>query len=397
MAEANGRVGPCAGLRVLDLSTMVSGPMAGQIFADLGADVVKLEAIEGDTVRQVFPHHEGMGAYFTHFNRNKRSIAVDLKLEEGKAIARRLALKADVLIENFRPGVPQRLGLGYEDLRSENPGLVYIAIKGFGEDGPYKNQPAYDQVIQALTGFMVIQGKGGEPLPVRNPVVDKIAAMSAAVSGLAALWSRDRNQRNGQKIVVKMLDAWAAFISQEEMKNHTFLSATVPPPPLRDLYRVFKTRDGHVMGFIVQDSQFRGICATVGRNDLLEDPRFAKPGDRMKNVSLLHDELTDSIAAMTTHDFLESVRRLEVPMGNVNTLEELFEDPQAIHNETFLRFSDPTFGDMRCLNFFATFDGTSLNLRARGPMLGEHTDEILGELGHSEADVSKLREDAVIR
>jgi crotonobetainyl-CoA:carnitine CoA-transferase CaiB-like acyl-CoA transferase len=389
--------GPCAGLTVLDLSTMVSGPMGGQIFGDLGADVIKVEAIEGDTMRAVFPHHKGLGAFFSQYNRSKRSIAIDLKSEAGRAVAIELALKADLLIENFRPGVTERLGLGYETLREKNPGLVYVSIKGFGEDGPYKDQPAYDQVIQGLVGFMVLQGAGGPPLPIRNSVADKVTAMSGAMSALAALWARERNGRKGQKVVVKMLDAWAAFVSQEEMKNHTFLNSDVPRPALRDTYRVFETRDGHVIGLIIQDNQFRGICQALNRPELLTDPRFTKPGDRLQNISLLHDELTPSIAAMTTAEFLAGTRRHEVPMAPVNTLEQFFEDPQAKHNGTFQEIEDPEFGVMRGLNFFASFTDTPLNLTRRAPKLGEQTDAILQEMGRSDQEIIGLREAKIVR
>jgi crotonobetainyl-CoA:carnitine CoA-transferase CaiB-like acyl-CoA transferase len=389
--------GPCVGLTVLDLSTMVSGPMGGQMFGDLGADVIKVEAIGGDTMRAVFPHHKGLGAYFFQYNRGKRSIALDLKSEEGRAVAIELALKADVLIENFRPGVTERLGLGYETLREKNPGLVYLSIKGFGEDGPYRDQPAYDQVIQGLVGFMPLQGVGGPPLPIRNSVADKVTAMSGAMSALAALWARERNGGKGQKVIVKMLDAWAAFVSQEEMKNHTFLNSDVPRPPLRDIYRVFETRDGHVIGLIIQDNQFRGVCQALSRSDLLADPRFTKPGDRLENISLLHDELTPSIVALTTAEFLAGTRKHEVPMAPVNTLEQLLEDPQARHNGTFQEFEDPEFGLMRGLTFFASFGDTPLNLKRRAPTLGEQTDAILREIGRSDQEVRSLREAKIVR
>ena len=207
---------------------MVSGPMASQIFGDLGADVIKVEASGGDTMRAVFPHHKGLGAFFTQYNRNKRSIVIDLKSEEGRRLARQLVLRSDLLIENFRPGVTDRLGLNYDELKKENPGLVYLSIKGFGEDGPYRDQPAYDQVIQGLVGFMAIQGAGGNPEPIRIPIADKVSAMSAAMSALAALWAREKNGGIGQKVVVKMLDAWAAFVSQDELKNYTFMDFVAP-------------------------------------------------------------------------------------------------------------------------------------------------------------------------
>jgi crotonobetainyl-CoA:carnitine CoA-transferase CaiB-like acyl-CoA transferase len=390
------RCGPCAGLAVLDLSTMVSGPMAGQILSDLGADVIKVEAVGGDVMRTIFPHHKGLGAYFSQYNRNKRSIVVDLKTEEGRGLAKRLAIRSDLLIENFRPGVADRLGLNYDELKKENPGLVFLSIKGFGEDGPYRNQPAYDQVIQGLVGFMAIQGGGGNPEPIRNAVADKVSAMSAVMSALAALWARERNGGRGQKVVVKMLDAWAAFVSQEEMKNHTFLDSQVPPPPLRQIYRVFDTLDGKVIGLIIQDDQFRGICAAVDRPDLLMDPRFAKPGDRLKNVGELHDELAPSIARMSSASFLEATRKHEVPMAPVNTLEQFFDDPQAKHNRTFPIVDDPEFGRIRTIGFCADFCETPVRLDARAPKLGEHTDEILRGAGIASEEIQRLRKSGVV-
>ncbi|MBR0899039.1 CoA transferase [Bradyrhizobium tropiciagri] len=392
------RQGPCVGLRVLDLSTMVSGPMGGQIFGDLGADVIKVESISGDTMRAVVPQYKGLGAYFSHYNRNKRSIAVDLKSAEGQQIVRALALQSDLLIENFRPGVADRLQLGYESLRDENPGIVYISIKGFGESGPDSDQPAYDPVIQALAGFCSVQGADTDtPAPVRNVVVDKIAAISGAMSALAALYARDRNEGRGQKIVVKMLDAWSSFISQEELKNHTFINPEVLPVQSGSIYRVFKTKDGHVMGLVLQDNQFRGLCAALGRSDLLEDGRFAKPRDRLMNITDFNEELAASIAEMTTEELLAGVRKYEVPMAKIHSLEEFLDHPQAKHNDTFPIFDDPEFGKIRGLNFYASFEGTPLELRSRAPLLGEQTEEILGEIGMEDAAVRRLMDAQVVR
>ncbi|MBR1252319.1 CoA transferase [Bradyrhizobium sp. AUGA SZCCT0240] len=390
------RGGPCAGLTVLDLSTMVSGPMASQIFSDLGADVIKVEGVGGDTMRAVFPLHKGLGAYFSQYNRNKRSIVVDLKSEEGRQLAKQLALRSDLIIENFRPGVADRLGLAYDDLKKENIGLVYLSIKGFGEDGPYRDQPAYDQVIQGLVGFMAIQGAGGNPEPIRNAVADKVSAMSAAMSALAALWEREKNGGKGQKVVVKMIDAWAAFIAQEQMKNHTFLDSGEAPPPLRQIYRVFDTLDGKVIGLIIQDDQFRGICAALDLPDLLKDSRFAKPSDRLKNVGELNDELGPKIARMTSAAFLDATSKHQVPMAPVNTLEQFFEDPQAKHNRTFPVLDDAEFGRIRTIGFCAEFGETPVRLDARAPKLGEHTDEILRGAGVADDEIRRLREAGVV-
>lgn len=391
------RAGPCAGLTVLDLSTMVSGPMAGQILGDLGADVIKLEAIEGDTMRAVRPHHKGLGAYFSQYNRSKRSIAVDLKSNEGRQLAGVLARKVDILVENFRPGVSERLGLGYEDVSKENPAVIYLSVKGFGEDGPYRDQPAYDMVIQALVGFMPIQGGAGNPEPIRNAIVDKVAAMSGAMSVLAALVERGRNGGRGQKVIVKMLDAWAAFVSQEVMKNHTFRDPSVEPHPNRNPYRVFDTRDGKVMGFILQDNQFRGICAALSRANLLVDPRFATPSDRLANIEALYDELGASIADLTTEEFLARTWENEVPMARVNTFEQFVEDPQARHNRIVQTLVDPEFGEVCTLNFYAAFGRTPVELDVRAPKLGEHTDEILRSMGRTIDEIKNLKQTKAVR
>jgi crotonobetainyl-CoA:carnitine CoA-transferase CaiB-like acyl-CoA transferase len=289
------------------------------------------------------------------------------------------------------------LGLGYEDVSNGNPALIYLSVKGFGEDGPYRDHPAYDMVIQALVGFMPVQGVTGNPEPIRNAVVDKVAAMSGAMSVLAALVERGCNGGKGQKVIVKMLDAWAAFVSQEVMKNHTFSDPGVEPHPNRNPYRVFDTRDGKVMGFILQDNQFRGICATLSREDLLVDPRFATPGDRLANVEAMYDELGTSIGELTTEEFLVRTREHEVPMARVNTFEQFLEDPQARHNRIVQTLVDPEFGDVCTLNFYAAFGRTPVGLNVRAPKLGEHTDEILRSAGRTTDEINSLKQSKAVR
>ncbi|MBR1297401.1 CaiB/BaiF CoA-transferase family protein [Bradyrhizobium sp. AUGA SZCCT0042] len=390
------RRGPCSGYRVLDLSTMVSGPMGGQILADLGAEVIKVEALDGDALRGVSIPYRGMGSYFHHFNRSKRSIAIDLKSAEGSELVRRMSVECDALIENFRPGVAERLGLGYDDLKTVNPRLVYASVNGFGDDGPYKDRPAYDHVIQALTGFMPRQGTGEIPVAVKSPVVDKIAAMSSAMSILAALLSRGTDGE-GQKVNVKMLDAWAAFILHEQLVNETYLAADAPKTPSADIYRAFATKDGHVLGLIFQDAQFRGMCKALGLIDLSSDPRFASPGVRIMNIGALNEQLAPHIAGMTTAEFLAAMEENGVPFAAVNDLQGFLADPQAKFNGSTFEFEDAKLGRMRGLNFFAIFQGTPLDLRHRAPMLGEHTDEILRQFKYSPSEVDRLRAAKVVR
>jgi crotonobetainyl-CoA:carnitine CoA-transferase CaiB-like acyl-CoA transferase len=388
--------GPCAGIKVLDLSTVVSGPMCGRLLGDLGADVVKLESTEGDMLRAFPPLYRGMSGYFMQMNRNKRGIAIDLKTDQGRTLARELATKADVFIENFRPGVAARLGLDYESLRDGNPGLIYAAINGVGDAGPYADQPTYDQVIQGLVGFMPVQGADGPPLPIRNPIVDKVTAMSAAMAILAALNHR-HTSGCGQRINTRMLDTWAAFILPERMHNYTFQSADAPEAVVRDVYRVFETRDGHVIGLVLQDNQFRGICTALDRHDIADDSRFATPAARTSNFGALHIELRADIARLSTQEFLALARRHQVPFAPVNDIDAFFSDPQVRHNGAFFEADDPEFGTLRHLGFMSAFGATPSTLQRRAPRLGEHTDEVLGELGYSAEAIDGFRSAGLVR
>ena len=382
--------GPCTGLRVIEFATMVSGPFCGQMLADLGAEVIKLEPPEGDGLRAVQPEHNGLSALFVHYNRGKKSICIDLKSAQGAEVVRELVRSADVVLENFRPGVMDRLGMGYEAFSALNPKLVYVSISGFGASGPYAERAAYDQVIQGLTGYMWAQGEYQSPQPVRNPVVDKISAVTAFHGTLAALLHRERGG-TGQHVGVSLMDAYAAFIMPGLVNNETFPEAGLEHYPPRQVFHAVKTLDGYVMGHVQTNAQFIGCARACGREDIADDPRFANPRERLKHIGEMWEEMGVGARTRTTAEILTIANTHSVPLGPVQTVQQFMEDPQARHNQTFVDFHDPEYGLVRQLNFPARLGGSPANVQARAPRRGEHTDAVLATLGLGEDKVAQLK------
>ncbi len=385
--------GPLSGIRVLDVSTLVSGPLCSQILGDLGADVIKLESPAGDTTRRLGPpFRAGLSGFFVHFNRNKRSLVADLKTEDGRAVARRLALRADVLIENFRPGKAARLGLGRDALAGENPGLVTVSINGFGPDGPYRDHPAYDTVIQGLSGFMEAQGGSGPPELVRCIIADKTTALTAAYAVLAALFAREKNGGHGQHIDVPMLDAYAAFMLPDVMLGEAFADGAAGPSfRPADVHRTWKTADGHVVLLVIEDAQFRGICQALRREDLIDDPRAKNLLTRVLHVKEIYAILEQEIAKWPTGELVARARAFGAPVAPANAPAEFLADPQVQHNRTVLEANDPEAGRLRLFRQPARFDRTPAELRSLPPRLGEQTDAVLREAGYSEDEITALR------
>lgn len=372
---------PCTGLRVVDMTQLISGPFCSRILADLGAEVIKVESPTSDVMRQQPPVNQGLGAYFEQVNRGKKSFNVDIKTDEGRDLVRRLAATADVFIQNSRPGVMDRLGLGYDALSQANDRLIYLSINGFGDSGPFAGRAAYDPVIQGLTGFMPIQGTPEEPVVVNGVVADKITAMWAANALLAALLERERGDGKGQKVDVNMASAYASFVLLDHMHNYTFNAPGLPtfhrPPPVRTL----RTSDGVVVGYLLQPVQVARFCAALGRDELAADPQYADAASVVQNLFKLYAAVADQVGTMTTAEFLALMDENSLPFGRVNTVEEFLASPEAEHSHALAQIEDPVFGTIRHLAHPGKFQRTPADESRRAPLVGEHNAEILAELG----------------
>lgn len=388
--------GPLAGVRVLDMSAVVSGPLCGQVLGDLGADVVKIEAPTGDATRRLgMPDECGYTGWYLNFNRNKRGMAIDLKTEAGAAVVHRLARDADIVVENFRPGVAERLNLGYERLSRDNPGLIYVAISGFGPDGPYRDRPAYDSVIQGYAGFMPTQGGGSEPALVRSIAADKVSGMTATYSVLAALYAREKNGGRGQRIDVPMFDSWVAYILPDVFLDRSYADRP-EPGPAPNIHRTWATKDGHVVMMLIEDHQFHAMCRTLDREDMIEDPRCKTIIDRFMNADTLFPEIEDALTKWTTQELVDRAAAFGAPLAPANGITEMMADPQAIHSKIVFEVKHDQAGNLRYLRSPARFSETPTAFHAHPPKLGEHNDALLREAGYSEDEIMALREAGAI-
>ena len=394
--EQRAAQGPLDGVRVLDLSTVVSGPLCAQVLGDLGADVIKVEAPGGDATRKMgLPDASGFTGWYLQFNRNKRGVSFDLKTKGGKEVLQRIARDVDIVIENYRPGVTQRLGIDYATLSAANAGLIYVSINGFGSDGPYRDLPAYDSVIQGIGGFMHTQGGDEEPRLVSSIAADKASGMTATWSLLAALYAREKNGGRGQHIEVPMLDSWVAFILPDVIQDRTWRDRPDPRPG-PSIHRTWETMDGHVVMMIVEDRQFHGICKALDRTDLIEDPRCATLLDRFMNANTLFPELEDEMRKWTTTEFVARCREFDAPVAPANSIGDAMVDPQVVHAGLFVDVDHPDSGPLRLVKSPPRFSLTPVSLRAMPPKRGEHTDDVLREYGYSDDEIAALRSGGAI-
>ena len=384
--------GPLSGVRILDLSAVVSGPMATGILADQGAEVIKVETQGGDLTRRVGPIKGDMTSLFATINRGKRAIVLDLKQEAARTILRELAEKADVLVENFRPGAMQRLGFGYEQVKAWNPRIVYLSISGFGQTGPYSGYRVYDPVIQAVSGFADAHPDFDtqEPRLLQTLMCDKITALTAAQAITAALHGRQASGE-GCRIELSMLDAGLSFLWPEALYNHSFLDN--PPAPVPEFgarQKLWRCKDGWFAMIAPQDEEFAGICRVFGKPELLQDPRFANMMLRRDNIDVWRAVLEPIAAEQWVRPFVARLAAEGVPVGHVNFKADLADDPQIRHNESLMESNYPGLGRVRAPRAAARFNQQAADPQRLAPHLGEHTRDILAELGRDGAMIQSL-------
>jgi len=392
--------GPMSGVKVIDLGTMIAGPMAATILCDQGADVIKIETPGvGDVMRYVGASCNGIGGLYHTGNRGKRSLALDLKSKEGVALLREMAADADVVLQNFRPGVAERLGVDYESLRQVNPGLIYLSVCGFGDRGPWSHKAAYDNVIQAFSGVAQSQAnpQTGEPIQYYQLFSDKVTALTGSQAISAALFARERGQ-GGQHIRLSMVDSVVSFLWADVASTSAFADENAQAGmTMNKGVRLLEFSDGHGCAAPVNDAQFHGYCKAFGQET--DDPRFATIMDRNKNAIAMQDLMRAIISearTMTTADALAAMEAEDVPCAAALHLADLPRHPQMQANESFTEIEHPQAGTITEPNSPPNFEGTpSPDLRSCAS-LGEHTDEILRDLGRDAANIARLREAGVI-
>jgi crotonobetainyl-CoA:carnitine CoA-transferase CaiB-like acyl-CoA transferase len=403
---------PLAGVRVLDLSRVLAGPWCTQTLADLGADVIKVERPgAGDDTRGWGPpflkDRDGQdtaeAAYYLGTNRNKRSITVDIAKPEGQALIREMAQQCDVFIENFKVGDMARYGLDSERLLAENPRLVYCSITGFGQTGPYRDRAGYDYAIQGLGGLMSVTGErddrpGGGPQKVGVAVADLFTGMYATVAILAALRHRDQTGR-GQAIDMALLDAQVAMLAN---LGANYLVTGVAPKRVGNAhvnivpYQVFEVADGHLILAVGNDTQYAKFCEIAGCPELAADPRFQKNADRVRHREVLVPLLAERMKQRGKRDWLQALEAAKVPCGPINSLDEVFADPQVRERDMTVTVPHPLSGELKLVGSPMKFSETPVQVRRPPPLLGEHTAEVLAEFGIDDAQRLALKERGVL-
>ncbi|KUO60959.1 MAG: CoA-transferase [Alphaproteobacteria bacterium BRH_c36] len=387
--------GPLSGCRVIELAHIMAGPVAGLMLADMGADVIKVEKLNGDDTRRfVPPTINGESAAFLMMNRNKRGIVLDLKSEAGKAALKRLVESADVLIENYRLGTMEKLGLGYEQLSAINPGLIYCEVSGFGRTGPYAHRGGFDLIAQGMSGLMSItgEGPGREPVKVGAPVSDITAGIVAAM-GIAAAYAHKLKTGEGQKVDTSLFEAaithtyWQSAIAFATGEApHAMGSAH----PLNAPYQAFKTADGWINIGAANQANWERTLALIGAPELNDDPRFSSNAVRIQNREILADLLNAIVQHKTTAQWLAIFEEGGVPAGPVLTITEMHADPQALHRDMIVSTQHPVAGEVRTIGHPVKFSKTPGGVEKPAPLMGQHTRKVLGEAGFSSDEIAAM-------
>jgi crotonobetainyl-CoA:carnitine CoA-transferase CaiB-like acyl-CoA transferase len=389
-------------VKVLDLSQIMAGPLSSMILGDLGAEVIKVEPPEGDAARvmgDTFLH--GQSDYLLSLNRNKRSMVIDLKMESGREIFYRLARQADVLLENFRPGTVEKLGVDYPTVSRLNPRIIYCSVSGFGQEGPYRDRPAMDPIIQAMGGLMGITGDPRTgPAKVGSPISDFIAPLLATIGILGGLYLRQKTGE-GQKVEISMLDG--IIFSLIPRQAYFFVKNKSLPLTGNRHYQIspcnaYPTKDGqHVMVIVHTQKHWANFCEALGRMDLPVDSRFRTNADRLKNCAELDGLLTGIFQQKTQREWVDSLAGKGVMIGPVYRMDQLFQDPQVVHNEMVAEIDHPLAGKIKALRTPIRFSASPLSIKRPPPLLGQHTEEILSELGYTAEEIERRKATGAVK
>jgi crotonobetainyl-CoA:carnitine CoA-transferase CaiB-like acyl-CoA transferase len=394
--------GPLSGVRVLDLTGVVSGPYATMFLADQGADVLKIEPIGGDITRRsraVIDKAGEFSALFISSNRGKRSLSIDVKSEAGREVMAKLVAQSDVLVQNFRPGTTERLGLGPDELRKRHPRLIYVSISGVGDSGPYVKKRVYDPIIQALSGFADIQSQPvtNRPQMIRTIVCDKTTAVFTAQAVSSALYAREKTGQ-GDHIQVAMLDTMISYLWLEGMMQYTVVGAeamTMDPNDRPDL--VFKTFDSYITCGTISDSEWQGFCKASGDPELARDERFATPGARFVNATARINKMQEYIAQRTTAEWLERLDAADVPCAPILRRGEIIHNEQVVARGLIEEFDQPTVGRVRQPKPAAIFEVSKAVIGGPAPRVGEHSRVVLRDLGYSDSAIDAMIADRAVR
>ena len=391
--------GPLHGIKVIDLTSMVSGPLTTMILADQGADVIKIENPNGgDHTRGVSTRHGGFSASFLNNNRNKRSVALNLKDPRGVAVLKKLVADADVFVQNFRPGVVERMGVGEDAIRDVAPQIIYVSISGFGERGPYAAKPVYDPLVQALSGLTTIQAGSDEERPrlVRTIVPDKLTGFAGSQAITAALFARERGA-GGQHIRLSMLDAVVSFLWASDMSGQTFVDTEIDQQRAQSFIDlIYETKDGHISVAVQSDKEWAGLSRALGRPDYLEDERFKTVELRQHNINDRLMVTQEGLRDLTCDECLTRLEAEDVPCAPVLRRRDVASHPQLVASETVMETDHPYAGRIRQARPAARFSETPPDHRFGGPRLGAHSRDVLAASGFAATDIEALVTDAIV-